>query len=73
MTRIRSQTISTADSDGDGVPDVIEGHDANIDGYGNWDTDSDMDSTDEVGYNADADGDGIQFLFDTEQGLGNYV
>ena len=53
------------DADNDQVPDKVEGHDANQDGYGNWDTDSDGDITDESGYNTDTDGDGILNIFDT--------
>ncbi|WKN46314.1 T9SS type A sorting domain-containing protein [Tunicatimonas pelagia] len=56
------------DADGDGVGDVIEGFDTDSDGFGDWDTDSDNDITDETGYNTDADGDGLWDVFDTEAG-----
>lgn len=47
------------DSDGDGVPDLIEGNDANEDGI-----------ADVTPAGADADGDGIDDNFDTNSGLG---
>ncbi len=60
-----------ADSDDDGVPDVIEAFDANIDGFGSWDADLDGDETNETDYSTDEDGDGILDLFDSVDGLGS--
>ncbi|MEQ8715741.1 MAG: hypothetical protein RIC80_22190, partial [Cyclobacteriaceae bacterium] len=55
------------DSDGDGVPDIIEGHDANRDGFGDWDDDND--NIVDVGEgSADTDGDGLIDAFDTDNG-----
>ncbi len=62
------------DSDGDGLDDIIEGHDADSNGFADWDTDGDNDITDEAGYNTDADGDGLRDIFDTDNvsmGLAN--
>lgn len=54
------------DSDGDGLVDLIEGFDADSNGFADWDTDGDNDITDEFGYNIDSDGDGIWDVFDTD-------
>ena len=54
------------DSDNDGVIDLIEGHDANSNGFADWDTDGDNDITDQTGYNIDADLDGLWDIFDTQ-------
>ena len=57
------------DADGDGVSDLIEGHDANYDGFGDWDaTGANNDITDETGYNVDTDGDGLWDVFDEDNG-----
>lgn len=57
------------DADDDGVEDVIEGHDADFDGFGDWDaTGSNNDISDETGYNTDTDGDGLWDIFDTDNG-----
>lgn len=53
------------DSDNDGVLDIIEGDDADQDGYGDWDTDEDNDVTDETNYGVDTDSDGLSDIFDT--------
>lgn len=53
------------DSDGDGLSDLIEGHDNNSNAFADWDTDGDNNITDEVGFNVDADVDGIWDIFDT--------
>lgn len=54
------------DSDNDGILDIIEGFDANSNGFADWDTDGDNDITDEFGYNVDSDGDGLWNIFDTD-------
>ncbi|MEP4093894.1 T9SS type A sorting domain-containing protein [Reichenbachiella sp.] len=56
------------DSDGDGIIDLIEGHDADFDGFGDWDTNTDhvLDATDFAGFNSDGDGDGIWNVFDAD-------
>jgi len=59
-----------ADSDGDGINDVIEAYDNNMDGFGSWDTDTNNDPSDETGYSVDQDGDGILDLFDSNNGIG---
>lgn len=65
-------TDSDNDNDGDGVLlDVIEGYDANRNGYSELDTDLDGLLTDEVGYNVDSDNDGLWDLFDSFSGRGN--
>ncbi|SMD31950.1 Por secretion system C-terminal sorting domain-containing protein [Reichenbachiella faecimaris] len=57
------------DADDDGVFDLIEGHDANYDGFGDWDaTGSNNDVSDETGYNVDTDNDGLWDVFDTDNG-----
>ena len=56
------------DSDGDGVADIVEGHDANIDGYADWDGNQDFQLNGSEA-TADADGDGILDIFDTESSL----
>ncbi|MEP2024764.1 T9SS type A sorting domain-containing protein, partial [Reichenbachiella sp.] len=58
------------DSDDDGVEDIIEAFDANINGYGDWDTNSNNDVTDETNYNVDTDGDGLWDIFDIYAGRG---
>ena len=57
------------DSDGDGVADRVEGHDADMDGFADWDTDKDYAINDEAGGNTDTDGDGILDIFDTETSI----
>ncbi|WP_422359043.1 T9SS type A sorting domain-containing protein [Reichenbachiella sp.] len=59
------------DSDDDGVDDMIEAFDANANGFGDWDTDSDNDITDETGYNVDTDGDGLWDIYDIYAGRGS--
>ncbi|MEQ8550141.1 MAG: T9SS type A sorting domain-containing protein [Cyclobacteriaceae bacterium] len=59
------------DSDNDSVSDLIEGWDGDSNGFASWDTDGDNDATDEAGYNNDNDADGIKYLFDSFNGLGN--
>ncbi len=57
------------DSDEDGVEDVIEGHDTNFDGIGDWDVvGSDNDITNEPAYLLDDDNDGLLNIFDTDNG-----
>lgn len=67
-----SEDYFDTDADGDGVPDVIEGHDANFDGFGDWDAiGSNNDITDEVGppaYGVDSDNDGLYDIFDGDNG-----
>lgn len=58
------------DSDDDGVEDIIEAHDANINGYGDWDTNNNNVITDETNYNDDTDGDGLWDIFDIYAGRG---
>jgi hypothetical protein len=54
------------DSDDDGVLDIIEGHDSNQNGFGDWDT-TGSDNILSVGEgNADTDGDGLLDAFDTD-------
>lgn len=59
-----------SDSDGDGVLDVIEGFDSNINGFADWDLDSDntLEASDFAGFNSDTDGDGIWNVFDPTNG-----
>lgn len=52
------------DSDNDNVPDLVEGSDANRDGFADQDLNEDDDLTDEAGYNVDVDDDGILDLYD---------
>ncbi len=61
--------IST-DSDGDGVADIIEGHDANFNGFGDWDSNSNniLETADFAGFDSDGDGDGLWNVFDTDNG-----
>lgn len=59
------------DSDDDGVEDFIEGYDANQNGFSELDSDLDGDLSDETGYNADADSDGLWDLYDSFSGRGN--
>ncbi len=54
------------DSDGDTVPDVIEGDNDDRSQYGDWDTNNNNDPTDETGYSADNDADGLRDLFDND-------
>ena len=56
----------TSDSDNDGVPDIVEGHDANRNGIADWDNDGDNDITDIAGYTTDADNDGLYDIFDNQ-------
>ena len=58
----------SSDSDGDGVADIIEGHDANFDGFGDWDSDSDnvLETVDFSGFDSDGDSDGLWNVFDTD-------
>lgn len=64
-----SEDYFDSDADGDGVEDLIEGHDANFDGFGDWDaTGSNNDIADEAGYNVDTDSDGLWDVFDTDNG-----
>lgn len=55
------------DSDNDGVPDIVEGHDADRNGYGDWDDDQDT-NQDEADLSSDTDGDGLLDAFDTDNG-----
>ena len=52
------------DSDGDGVPDIIEGHDQNRDGDGDWDGNGNGVVNGAEG-SGDVDGDGLLDAFDT--------
>ncbi len=52
------------DSDGDTVPDNVEGANDDKSQYADWDTDTDNDPTDETGYTTDSDSDGLRDLFD---------
>ena len=52
------------DSDEDGIPDNIEGFDADMDGFADWDTNGNNDPSDEIGFDVDADNDGISLLYD---------
>ncbi|RED93359.1 T9SS type A sorting domain-containing protein [Marinoscillum furvescens] len=52
------------DSDNDNVSDLIEGHDANINGFGDWDTNQ-SGTADEANMTTDTDGDGLADAFDT--------
>ena len=54
----------------DGVPDNIEGFDANRNGFSELDTDLDRDLSDESGAGTDTDGDGLKDIFDTFSGRG---
>lgn len=60
----------SSDSDGDGVADIIEGHDANLNGFGDWDTNSNniLETADFSGFNSDGDSDGLWNVFDTDNG-----
>jgi len=58
------------DSDNDGVVDLIEGHDANANGYADWDNDNDNDPSDITDYDTDLDGDGVFAVFDNYSGSG---
>ena len=60
----------STDADGDGVGDIIEGHDANTDGFGDWDTNSNniLETADFSGFDTDTDGDGLWNVFDTDNG-----
>lgn len=60
------------DSDGDGVPDIIEGHDFNRDGRGDWDTNGNGVVNGGEG-TGDADGDGLLDAFDTDAGAAGAV
>ena len=53
------------DTDNDNVPDIIEGHDANMDGYGAWDANFNG-VADDAGMATDTDGDGLLDAFDTD-------
>ncbi|WP_456462320.1 T9SS type A sorting domain-containing protein [Reichenbachiella sp.] len=65
-----SEDYIDTDADGDGVIDMIEGHDANFNGFGDWDGDNDniLEATDPFGatFNSDTDGDGLWDVFDTD-------
>ncbi len=56
------------DSDGDGVDDIIEGHDADFDGFGDWDSNSNnvLETADFSGFDSDGDADGLWNVFDTD-------
>ncbi|MEQ8473752.1 MAG: T9SS type A sorting domain-containing protein [Marinoscillum sp.] len=58
------------DSDNDNILDVIEGFDANKNGFSDLDTDQDGDLSDESGYGNDIDEDGLEKLFDNYSGYG---
>ncbi len=58
------------DSDDDGIPDVVEAWDSDMDGFGDWDTNGNNDPADESGYGSDVDADGISYLFDSNSGRG---
>ena len=58
------------DSDGDSVPDVVEGDNPNRRQYAAWDTNDNNDPTDEADYPNDTDDDGIRDLFDDYLGTG---
>lgn len=57
-----------ADSDNDGIADLIEGHDSDSDGFGDWDTDSNNDITDETNYTVDTNTDGLRDFFEETGG-----
>ena len=59
------------DADNDGVPDNIEGFDANSNGFADWDTNGDNLVAGEAGAALDQDKDGILFIYDSYQGLGD--
>ncbi|MEL6559411.1 MAG: T9SS type A sorting domain-containing protein [Bacteroidota bacterium] len=61
---------NNASTPNDGVPDNIEGFDANRNGFSELDTDLDGDLADESGAGVDTDGDGLQDIFDTFAGRG---
>lgn len=64
-------TDSDNDTDGIGaLLDVIEGYDANKNGFSELDSDLDGLLTDETGHNVDTDGDGLWDLFDSFSGRG---
>ncbi|MEQ9298624.1 MAG: T9SS type A sorting domain-containing protein [Cyclobacteriaceae bacterium] len=55
------------DSDDDGIPDIVEAHDANRDGEGDWDGNGNQ-TVDNPDGNDDPDGDGLLEAFDTDEG-----
>lgn len=64
------------DADGDGISDLVEGWDANFNGFGDWDAAGSNNAiTDETGYNVDTDSDGLWNIFDTSAstGIGNII
>ncbi len=63
-----SEDYQDTDADDDGVADIIEGHDANIDGFGDWDSNSNnvLETADFAGFDSDGDGDGLWNVFDTD-------
>lgn len=65
-----SEDYIDTDADGDGVSDMIEGHDANSNGFGDWDADNDnvLEASDFANFNNDDDGDGIWNVFDPDNG-----
>ncbi|MDW3193810.1 MAG: T9SS type A sorting domain-containing protein [Cytophagales bacterium] len=60
----------SSDADGDGVADIIEGHDANFNGFADWDTNSNnlLETADFSGFDSDGDNDGLWNVFDTDNG-----
>ncbi len=58
------------DSDDDNVVDVVEGFDANKNGFSDLDLDQDGDLSDESGFGVDTDGDGLEDLYDNYSGYG---
>ncbi|WP_420581730.1 T9SS type A sorting domain-containing protein [Reichenbachiella sp.] len=67
-----SEDYIDTDADGDGVIDLIEGHDADFNGFGDWDGDNNnvLDASDPFGatFNSDTDSDGLWDVFDTDNG-----
>jgi hypothetical protein len=55
------------DTDDDGVPDLIEGHDANFNGRPDWDLNNNQ-LLDEAAGLLDSDGDGLLNIFDVNNG-----
>ena len=46
------------------MQDIVEGHDANRNGFGDWDNDNDNDTTDIANFTVDTDNDGLYDIWD---------